>query len=237
MNKSVWCVLVLYFVLGVTWSHDVLGSGELLPVDDHGCYGDGPQNVTFTPTRYTYVSAGQCTLAHTRLNLNVTVHWTGVGTYDPRSGQTAEDIIVPAPRIDEPSRPYGHFQAVMHCSSDPWLNPGVKCDHIAPTVYAPLDNTAPNAQGWKQPYPLAPVIAGTIQQTGRPYTSGMTQDAVNKLNRQYGVYEAQQKNEKLRQKLQIHPGFVGPRGVEGEQPIEPVPVTPEEGNNTQGPNR
>ena len=48
---------------------------------------------------------------------------------------------MPAPRIDEPSRPYGHFQATMHCSSDPWLNPNIKCDHIVPSVYAPLDNT------------------------------------------------------------------------------------------------
>lgn len=189
-------------------------SGELVPGDDHGCYGDGPQNATFTSTRFTYVSAGYCTLARTRLNLDVTVHWTGVGNYDPRNGQTTEDIIVPAPRIDEPSRPYGHFQAAMHCARDPWLNPDMKCDHIAPTVYAPLDNTGPNAKGWKQPYPLSPIIMGTIQQTGRPYTATMSQDAVNKLNRQYGAYEAQQQGEKLRQKLQIAPGFVRPRGVD-----------------------
>jgi len=222
--------LKVCFCLTVALSQAAYGSGELVPGDDHGCYGNGPENATYTPTRFTYVSAGYCSLTRTRLNLDVTVHWTGVGTYDPATGQTAEDIIVPAPRIDEPSRPYGHFQATLHCSADPWLNPNIQCDHIVPTVYAPLDNTAPNAKGWKQPYPLAPIIAGTIQQTRRPYTATMSQDAVNKLNRQYGVFEAQQKAErqsqKLQRELQIRPGFARPRGIEGEQPSEPQPSEP-----------
>lgn len=225
MRRLLPTMLTLCLCLSLTLPYGALGSGELIPADDHGCYGNGPENATFTPTRFTYVSAGYCTLTHTRLNLDVTVHWTGLGNYDPRTGQTAEDIIVPAPRLDQPSRPYGHFQAVMHCSRDPWLNPDVKCDHIAPTVYAPLDNTAPNAIGWKQPYPLAPIITDTIQQTGRPYTAtSMNQEAVNKLNQQYGVYLAQQQAERQTQRfqreLQMRPRFIWPRGVEQQSGTE-----------------
>jgi hypothetical protein len=58
----------------------------------------------------------------------------------------------------------------------------------------------------------------------------MSQDAVNKLNRQYGVFEAQQKAErqsqKLQRELQIRPGFARPRGIEGEQSSEPQPSEP-----------
>jgi hypothetical protein len=83
--------------------------------------------------------------------------------------------------------------------------------------------------GWKQPFPLAPIIIGTIQQTGRPYTSNMSQQAVNKLNQQYGVYLAQQKALMFQRELQMkRGGMVLPRGIEGEQPAEPAPGTSEE---------
>ena len=231
MRKLLPTSFALCLWLTVALPHVMFGSGHLDGYDDHGCSAGDPKNATFTSTRFTYVFAGTCLLTQTRANLDVTVPWTGVGTYDPPTGHTAEDIIVPAPRIDQPSRPYGRFQATMHCSADPWLNPNIKCYHIVPSVYAPLDNTAPNTMGWKQPYPLAPVIAGTIQQTGRPYTSSMSQDAVNKLNRQYGAYDAQQKAERQTQKfqreLQMKPGFILPRGIEGEQPTEPTPSSPD----------
>ncbi len=233
MTKLILAALVPCLWLSIAFSKEARGSGELIPADDHGCYGNGPATVTFTETRFTYVSAGDCYLTQTRLNLDVTVHWTGVGTYDPRTGQTAEDIIVPAPRIDQPSRPYGRFQASMRCSRDPWLNPDVKCDRIVPTVYAPLDNTAPNAKGWKQPFPLAPIIIGTIQETGRPYTATMSQDAINKINRQYGAFEAQQKAERQAQKfqheLQMKPGFIRPRGVEEQNATEGNQTVDEQG--------
>jgi hypothetical protein len=204
--RNICCWLAgLCFFAGMGSPRISFGSGELIPASDLGCYGAGPANVNFTPTRYTYVFSGSCYLLQTRLNLPVTVPWTGVGNYDPTTGQSSEDIIVPAPRIDQPSRPYGRFLASMHCSADPWLNPNMKCDHISPSIDAPLDNTAPNAIGWKQAFPLGPVITGTIMQTGRPYTSTMSQDAVNNLNRQYGAFQA--KNEadmaarRLNQKL------------------------------------
>ncbi len=182
--RKLWPIaLALCLWLTIAPPRDAWGSGELLPVDPvPDCYGDGPKNATFTPARSTYSFAGSCplTLAQTRANLPVTVPWTGVGTYDPPTGSTTEDIDVPAPRPDQPSRPYGHFHTTMHCSSDPWLNPTIRCDNITPSVYAPLDKTAPNAMGYT-PYPLGPIITDRIMGYGRPYTSLMTQDAVNKL--------------------------------------------------------
>jgi hypothetical protein len=225
MRNFLFIALVMAACLNVRLVPEASGSGELIFAPDTGCYGGPPKNVTFTPARFTYVFTGSCTLLQTRANLPVEVPWTGVGTYDPPTGRTAEDIIVPAPRIDQPSRPYGRFQATMHCSRDPWLNPDVKCDQIAPTVYAPLDNTPPNVIGYKQPFPLGPEITGRIQQYGRPYTSMLTQDAVNKLNQQYGAFDAQQKAERQSQKfqreLQMKPGLIKPRGIEGTNPAEP----------------
>src|SRR5690349_4190520 len=75
--------LVSCLWLSVTLPQIAWGSGELIGVQASACYGNGPQSATFTATRYTYASTGDCDLAQTRLNLPVTVHWTGVGTYDP----------------------------------------------------------------------------------------------------------------------------------------------------------
>jgi hypothetical protein len=237
MKQALVIALLVTAWLNVGLVPKAFGTGELIGGDDTGCYGVDPSNITFTSARFTYVFTGSCHLLQTRANLPVVVPWTGVGTYDPPTGHTAEDIIVPAPRIDQPSRPYGRFQATMHCSRDPWLNPDVKCDHIAPTVYAPLDNTPPNAIGYKQPFPLGPWITGSIQQTGRPYTSMLTQDAVNKLNQQYGAFDAQQKAERQKQKfqheLQMKPGLIRPRGIEGSEPAHPPePASPEPGSGT-----
>jgi len=175
--------------LGLAWPQETLGSGELVGVafDDHGCYGNGPTNATFTSTSAKYVFAGSCLLTHTRLNLDVAAPWTGVGTYDPSTGRTQENISVPPPAINQPSRPYGTFQAVMHCSADPWLNPTIRCDSVVASADAPLDHMAPNTMGWKQPYPLAPFITGVAQQIERPFTSTLTQDAVNSLVAQHRI--------------------------------------------------
>ncbi len=198
--------------------------GELVASSDPDCFGSEPKNVTFVSTRYTYVFTGSCSLAQTRLAIRVSVPWTGVGTFDPTTVQAAEDILVPAPKISEPSRPYGRFKTTMHCSSDPWLNPTVQCDQIVPTVDAPLDRTAPNAQGYR-PEPLAPNIVDIVRARRRPFTSFMNQDAVNSLNRRFGAYQAQHTtNQAIRQFKKV-PGILG-RGIEqGDQPSQETPGT------------
>ncbi|MCW5795247.1 MAG: hypothetical protein U0319_01425 [Nitrospira sp.] len=197
---------------------------DLVAPNDPTCYGSEPKNATFVATRYTYIFSGSCNLAQTRLAIRVSVPWTGVGTFDPTTGQAAEDILVPAPKISEPSRPYGRFKTTMHCSSDPWLNPTVQCDQIVPTVDAPLDRTAPNAQGYR-PEPLAPNIVDIVRARRRPFTSFMNQDAVNSLNRRFGAYQAQNKTNQVIRQFKKVPGILG-RGIEqGDQPSQETPGT------------
>ncbi len=146
-----------------------------------------------------------------------------MGTYDPPTGQTKEDIIVPAPRIDQPSRPYGRFLVTMHCSNaDPWLFSGVTCDQISPTVDAPLDHTGPNTLGWKQPFPLTPIITGDIQQNRRPFTAFLCDDTRNALKAQHQTYvAARQREELLRGAITQRPGFQGDLAL--KQSLTPPP--------------
>ncbi|ODT46349.1 MAG: hypothetical protein ABS70_01000 [Nitrospira sp. SCN 59-13] len=213
-------LLTLFSPSGAQAKGDLVGSG------DPNCFGSEPKNATFVATRYTYIFSGSCNLAQTRLAIRVSVPWTGVGTFDPATGQAAEDILVPPPKISEPSRPYGRFKATMRCSADPWLNPTVQCDQIVPTVDAPLDRTAPNAQGYR-PEPLAPNIVDTIRAGRRPFTSFMNQDAVNSLNRRFGAYQAQNRTNPAIRQFKKVPGILG-RGIEqGDQPSQASPsVTP-----------
>lgn len=161
------------------------------------CMGSPPKTANFASLPYSYGFTGTCDLSITRLAFPFTVVWTGTGNYDPRNGQTYEQIVIPAPRIDEPSRLYGTFTVRMHCSADPWLTPSIRCDQIAPTVDAPLDKQAPNAQGWKQPYPLAPAILDAIRSNARPFSSIMRQDSFNALNAEYQAYLAQRKAQEI----------------------------------------
>lgn len=166
-------VLGLSLFLGAALAarQEAAGSGTLLEVESAGCYGAAPKSVTFTPARTSYVFGGACDLAHTRLHLPITVPWTGTASYEPATGRAIEDITVPAPLISQPSRPYGRFQASMHCPVDPWVNVNVICDSVAATANAPMDHTGPNAIGYKQPFRLEPEITGAIQRNKRPYTS------------------------------------------------------------------
>lgn len=183
-----WKWLLLFWLIGST-PPVVWGSGDFLPLDEPECYGGLPKKASFTAATsawHTYSFSGKCGLLHTRLHLQTFAPWTGTGTYNPATGQTTEDVVVPAARLDEPSRPYGRFQTTMHCASDPWLTIKIKCTRIVPTVDAPLDRPgAANASGWRQAMPLAPMITDTIQRYSRPFTSILTDDTRRALNQQY----------------------------------------------------
>ena len=104
-------------------------SGTLLEIPEGPpCYKFAPQKVTISPPPHVYTFAGTCDLVHTRLALPIIVPFTAVGTFDPATGKTTEDINVPAPAINQPSRPYGHFLVSMRCAADPWRDQNVKCD-------------------------------------------------------------------------------------------------------------
>ncbi len=183
---------VVWFTVGFLASASGSATFGSAP-EDPNCMGAAPQNADFKTIPYTYVFTGVCDLTITRLQIPTKVIWTGVGRYNPTNGQSFEDIIVPAPRIDEPSRPYGRFTATMHCKTDPWLNPSIKCDQISPKVDEP-------AQRYGQ---LGPEIVQAIYSNARPFTSIMREDAVRSLNAQYQTYEAalarQRKGQEIRQ--------------------------------------
>jgi hypothetical protein len=176
-------------------ARDAAGSGDLVRVDDYGCYYRAVRQADFFPETFRYLSAGLCDLTHTRLDLSVKIPWQGLGTYDPRTGKTVEDIDAPGPQPGQPSHPYGKFHVEMQCNGDTWLSPNIKCDKIYPTVDSPLDRMGPNAAGWKQTYSLVPLITGPIRIYGRPYTSFMADDIRQTLNRQYQAYVASQRKQ------------------------------------------
>jgi len=183
----IFCLWFGFGVLSYAWGSASFGSAP----DDPNCMGAAPQSADFKTVPYTYVFTGVCDLTITRLQIPTKVIWTGVGRWDPTKGQAFEDIIVPAPRIDEPSRPYGRFTATMHCNADPWLNPSMKCNQISPKVDEP-------AQKYGQ---LGPEITQTIYADARPFTSIMREDAVRSLNAQYQTYLASLASQRKEQEI------------------------------------
>ena len=212
--------LVLCVLLYMALPPRALASGTLLEISpDDACLHQTPQRVTFSPAPFTYVFGGICNLVHTRLSLPVNVPWTGVGTYDPVTGKTTEDINVPAPAISQPSRPYGRFLASMHCSADPWLDANVKCDQVAASSNPPASAYPPNVFGDYSRTFISQII-GNIQSYRRPYTAGMDDNQRKFLNTQYAAYlAAERKSQQLLQgakqssggyRALLHPSVLAP---------------------------
>ena len=201
--------------------------------------------MTFSPAPFTYVFGGICNLIHTRLSVPVDVPWTGVGTYDPSTGKTTEDINVPAPAINQPSRPYGRFLASMHCSADPWLNANVTCDQVAASSNPLPSAYPPNAYG-NYSRSLISQIIGYIQTYRRPYTGAMEDKHRQFLNAQYAAYvAAERKSEQLLQAAKpssgsyamlFHPLVLSPtvgQIVSAQTPIA-IRLSPPKGWNVTG---
>lgn len=238
--------LLFCVVLSIASPSRVLGSGTLLEIGpDDACLHQTPQRVTFSPAPFTYVFAGICNLVHTRLSLPVNVPWTGVGTYDPTTGKTTEDINVPAPAISQPSRPYGRFLASMHCSADPWQDANVKCDQVAASSNPPASAYPPNVFGDYSRTFISQII-GNIQSYRRPYTGAMDDNQRKFMNTQYAAYvAAERKSQQLQQGAKqssggyltlIHPSVLAPtvgQIFSAQTPI-PIRLSPPKGWNVTG---
>ena len=96
--------LVLFIVLTFFAPHFAFPSGTILKIEDDACAPLTLKSVTLAPVTYTFT--GVCNLVHTRLALPITVPYTVIGTFDPITGKTTEDINLPPPAINQPSRPY-----------------------------------------------------------------------------------------------------------------------------------
>ena len=170
MNLLWLLTLLSWLFLTVTVPHHVSASGYILDLGpDNFCYKKAPHKVTFAPPPFTYVFTGTCNMLHTRAQLPVDVPWTVVGTYDPATGKTTEDINVPPPTISQPSRPYGRFLATMRCAADPWRDPRVLCDQISASANPPATAYPPNAWG-NYSRELVTQIINRINTYRRPYS-------------------------------------------------------------------
>lgn len=190
--------LVMSTALNLTSPQSVSASGTLLEVQGNDCYQFVLQKATFSPVPFTYAMTGTCDLVQTRLKIPTKVPYTATGTYDPRNGKATEDINVPAPTIQEPSRPYGRFFASMHCNADPWQDRNVKCDQVVASVNPPGTAYPPNAQGryWRS---MVDSIVDVIKGSGRPYTSSVNDAQAKAFKAQYESYlAAEQKAKQFR---------------------------------------
>lgn len=237
--RYVWLTnLMLCAVLNVTSPQGALAKGTLLDADPVYCVKIIPQKVTFSPAPPAYSFTGTCDLAHTRLYLPIQVPYTAVGTYDPTTGNTTEDINVPAPAINQPSRPYGRFFTSMRCPADPWRTRQVLCDQVVASVNPPGSAypPRPNPSGDFSRSLIASII-DMIQSQRRPYTSLLADDQWKAFNAQYDLaFAAEKKSQQLQQGAKqstgasgaysalLHPSVLLPRPGQIVVSQTPVPI-------------
>lgn len=250
-NLVLCVVLTVASPQGASGKHTVL----ILPDNPDYCWKFAPQKVTLSPLPITYAFTGTCNLVRTRLALPITVPFTAVGTYDPTNGKTTEEINVPAPKISEPSRPYGRFSASMRCNIDPWLNskrlnqapyvdPNVQCDQQVFSATPPGSAYGPGPVG---DYARTLIQSITYNYPGRrPYTAWMSDDAKVSLNALYQTsLAAEQKAQQVLEAAKqpsgpytalIHPSVLTPTAgqILAPQRAVSIKLAPPKGWNVTG---
>ncbi|HEY3197536.1 MAG TPA: hypothetical protein VGJ57_05950 [Nitrospirales bacterium] len=175
--------LLLTVVLTITSPPSVLASGSFgEEADNNACNPFTLQKVTVAPVTYSFT--GICNLVHTRLAVPVKVPYTAIGTYDPATGKTTEDINVPAPAINEPSRPYGRFSSSMHCATDPWRDGQGNCNEVAVSVNPPGSAWPPNDFG-NYARTVISVLTQHSRDHGRPLTAYLEDAQRKSVDEQY----------------------------------------------------
>lgn len=226
-----WFILMGCMLLSQAPLQSVSASGILLEVaPDPACSDIRPKTVTYSANRYTYKFEGTCNLVHTRARLPIQIPFTVVSTYEPSTGKTTDDIDVPAPAINQPSRPYGHFYSTMRCNIDPWL-------YLKPTNQPPYTNIQcdqivhmanPPASAWP-PGPAGNYLRSLIDQINSfriPYSSVISDEARAFLLAQVQALMAAEKRSD-----QLLQGSRQPSGALGAYTalIHPSVVTPTSG--------
>ncbi len=133
---------------------DVVGKGAVCSAPSMTITGE------FTAAGASYAAGGNCTSFRTgSLETSITFQWTGRGTY---SQNTAVEriVVLPAP-LSQASHPYGEWQTIYSCPSDPWLT-GVTCK-----VVSALDDSAENAKALQAQFDFL--------RSQRPVTAAITQ--------------------------------------------------------------
>ncbi len=199
-------------------------SGRLLTIEEEYCYKFALQKVILSPTPSTYLFTGTCDLAHTRLLLPVKVTYTTVGRYDPTNGNTTEEISVPPPAINEPSRPYGRFFASMRCAADPWRDRNVKCDQVVASVNPPASAYPPNQSGDLSRSLIRQIFDQITKYSLRPYTSSLTSDQKKVVDAQYDAALASE-----RRSQQLQQGAKKTEGTSYSAGLSPSVLSPASG--------
>lgn len=147
-------------------------SGGFDGVGGAPCSGTHTFVARFSSKSAQYSATGTCTSLGS-LGVTRAFPYTVKGVY---ANNIAEEVVeIPAPRIDQPSHPYGTFYAKYSCPSDPWITydnpsyggeaPLLKCrmlDHrdVSPDINRPRPNipghTVPEIINlWRQHKPMS----------------------------------------------------------------------------------
>jgi hypothetical protein len=96
---------------------DVVGKGYPCSAPSMTISGD------FTSTGATYTAGGDCNTTGS-LGTEIPFSWTGRGAFS--NNIATEKIVVPPAQLSQASHPYGEWETIYSCPSDPWLT-GVAC--------------------------------------------------------------------------------------------------------------
>ncbi len=112
----------------------------------------------FSSTGAIYSAGGGC-VARGSLGSSISFQWSGTGSYS--NGAASEKIIVPEAPISQPYHPYGKWETIYKCPSDPWLT-GASCNIVSQS-----DNSSKDAKVMEGQF--APL------RSQRPLTASLTQ--------------------------------------------------------------
>jgi hypothetical protein len=131
---------------------DVVGKGYPCSAPSMTISGD------FTSTGATYTAGGDCNTTGS-LGTEIPFSWTGRGAFSNNIAE--EKIVVPPAPLSQASHPYGEWETIYSCPSDPWLT-GVAC-----TVTKTRSDGASNAKALESQFDSL--------RSQRPVTAAVTQ--------------------------------------------------------------
>jgi hypothetical protein len=132
---------------------DVVGKGPECSAPSMTISGD------FTSTGATYTAGGNCHSNTGSLGTEIPFSWTGRGAFSNNIAE--EKIVVPPAPLSQASHPYGEWETIYSCPSDPWLT-GVAC-----TVTKTRSDGASNAKALESQFDSL--------RSQRPVTAAVTQ--------------------------------------------------------------
>jgi len=157
-NSLIIATLLGVFILATVPEHaltmglDVVGKGAVCSAPTMSISGK------FTSTGAVYTAGGNCTTTGS-LGNSIIFQWSGTGSYSNKTA--SEKVVVPAAPISQASHPYGTWETIYNCPSDPWLT-GATCK-----VVSAKDDSPENAKALEGQFDYL--------RSQRPITASVTQ--------------------------------------------------------------